>query len=77
MDKQLYWAIPCFHCNHMIPLALINFDSTGISHVTWTLEPFLVNCPECRTGKEYEKEQVVMWWGQPPSEDFQPNPALL
>ena len=77
MEKQLYWAVRCPVCDFPIALDLIQFDSSGIGKTAvWTLEPFPVLCPACRKETVCEKDQVVMWWGPPPSPDFRPHPAL-
>jgi hypothetical protein len=77
MEKQLYWSVRCLTCDSPIALDLIRFDSRGIGKtVVWTLEPFRAYCPICQTEEEYEKDQVVMWWGPPPSPDFRPHLSL-
>ena len=76
-NGSLYWAVECRDCEHPILLALVDFDSDGIGRtVVWTLEPFQASCLACQKGRVYEKDQVVMCWGPPPSQNFQAHPAL-
>jgi hypothetical protein len=75
-EEQCYWGVECKGCKGLMPLA--HAIPPGGKTVEWLKEivTFDVTCPGCSHKEEYERGEVIKFWGPQAPQDFREHPAF-